>query len=81
MHVDLAAQVRTKNWSTSICTFPLLSHKHHLQTLSKTVAIGLQQFVGSTASESAEFCEMLNKFFDCLNTRCLGEGWRTSNSS
>jgi hypothetical protein len=49
------------------------------QTLSETVAIGLQQFVGEAASESAKFCRILNKFFDCLNTRCLGEGHRKRN--
>ena len=50
-----------------------------MQTLSETVTIGLEQFVGDTAIESATFCRMLNTFFDCLNTRSLCEGYRKRN--
>ena len=26
-------------------------------------------------NETARFCHMLDRFFDCLNTHSIGEGW------
>ena len=40
-----------------------------LQTLSTSVAKGLRMYGIEGSSETARFCEMLDRAFDCLNVR------------
>ena len=52
------------------------------QVLSSTVATALRQHhLNGEAEETAKFCEMVNKFFDCLNTRSTTEHTRKRNES
>jgi len=37
------------------------------------VAVALRQVMGDEASETSRLCEMMNKFFDCMNVRSLNE--------
>ena len=41
--------------------------------LSDSVAVALCQVMADEASEASKLCEMMNKFFDCLNVRSLTE--------
>ena len=44
------------------------------QVLSKTVALALRRFFpDGDAEQTAQFSEMVNKFFDCLNVRSTTE--------
>ena len=52
------------------------------QVLSSTVATALRRLhLNGEAEETAKFCEMVNKFFDCLNTRSTTEHTRKRNES
>ena len=56
--------------------------KVHLaaQALSNTVGTALcQHYLNGEGEETAKFCEMVNKFFDCLNTRSTTEHTRKQN--
>ena len=44
------------------------------QVLSKTMATILFKFYSPSTHETAKFCEMMDSFFDCLNTRSIDEG-------
>ena len=45
-----------------------------MQVLSSSVSVGFE-FIGKEEfEETAKFCKMFDKFFDCLNTRRSGEG-------
>ena len=44
------------------------------QVLSKTVSTVLQKFFGESSNATADFCENINKFFDCFNVRSPKEG-------
>ena len=43
------------------------------QVLSSTVAAVLKEFGSPDASETSNFCKMMDDFFDCLNVRSLKE--------
>ena len=44
------------------------------QVLSNTMALALRRFYADgDAEETARFCEMINKFFDCLNAQSTRE--------
>ena len=45
-----------------------------LQVLSRSVAHGLRVSLGIEAAGTARFCEMFDKFFDCLNVSNMVEG-------
>lgn len=50
------------------------------QTLSNTMCLALHRhYPEGDAEETARFCEMVNKFFDCLNTRSTTEHARKRN--
>ncbi len=50
------------------------------QVLSNTMALALQRFFpDGDAEQTARFCEMVNKFFDCLNVRSSTEHVRKRN--
>ena len=44
------------------------------QVLSKTMATVLREFSSTDALATAQFCEMIDSFFDCFNVRSLKEG-------
>lgn len=44
-----------------------------MQVLSNSVAKALQLEGRPDTTETARFCEIFNKFFDCLNVRCQEE--------
>ena len=45
-----------------------------MQVLSSSVSAGFE-FIGKEEfEETAKFCKIFDKFFDCLNTRRSGEG-------
>lgn len=51
-----------------------------MQVLSNSVSCGFKMMKNPEYDESARFCHMLNRFFDCLNTRHAGEGKWKQNS-
>ena len=44
------------------------------QVLSKTVAVILKNYYPEDTHETATLCDLMNTFFDCLNSRCQNEG-------
>ena len=51
------------------------------QVMSKTVSLALKRhYTTGEADETAELCEMINDFFDCLNVRSLHENERKRNA-
>ena len=44
-----------------------------LQVLSNSVSKALEIEGRQDTRETAEFCHIFNKFFDCLNVRCQAE--------
>jgi hypothetical protein len=50
-----------------------------VQVLSKSVAIALRETGNEEVTGTAEFCEMMNGFFDCTNVRSLTEYQRKKN--
>ena len=53
-------------------SYSIMRVKLAVQVLSDSVAVALRQVMGDEASES-KLCEMMNKFFDCLNVQSLTE--------
>jgi hypothetical protein len=51
-----------------------------VQVLSKSVAIALRESGKEDVTGTAQFCEMMNGFFDCTNVRSLTEHIRKNNS-
>ena len=51
-----------------------------VQVLSKSVAIALRETAKEDVTRTAEFCEMMNGFFDCTNARSLTEHVRRKNA-
>ena len=47
-----------------------------MQVLSASVSSAFQLLGGNEFEETARFCKMFDKFFDCSNTRHSGEGKR-----
>ena len=45
-----------------------------VQTLSKTISVALSTFETPESIATAEYCEIIDSFFDCLNLRSLTEG-------
>ena len=45
-----------------------------MQVLSKSVSCAFKLLKNEEYSEMSKFCEMFNRFFDCLNTRRAGKG-------
>jgi len=46
-----------------------------VQVLSNSVANGLSYFGDPDTKATENFCQTMDKFFDCLNVRCLN-AWR-----
>lgn len=43
------------------------------QVLTSTVADAIEMLHGEHTSETVQFIRHMDRFFDCLNVRCLGE--------
>ena len=56
--------------------YSVMTVRYATQVLSKTVAVAMRWFGGEDAMETAKFCEMMDSFFDCFNTRHLDESGR-----
>ena len=54
-------------------SYSVMRVKLAVQVLSDSVAVALRQVMGDEASETSKLCEMMNKFFDCMNVRSLNE--------
>ena len=51
------------------------------EIMSEKVACALERYVGPHTSETVKFIRIMNKFFDCMNTRNLSEAARTRNEN
>ena len=49
------------------------------QVLSRSVAVALEESGEEDVSGTAQFCRMMNDFFDCTNVRSLTEHTRKRN--
>ena len=56
--------------------FSVIIVKYAVQILSKTMSVALSTFETPESTATAEYCEMIDSFFDCLNVRSLTEGRR-----
>ena len=59
-----------------LTSYSKMTVKFAVQVLSETTARILQNFGTPETSETANYCQMLDKFFDCLNVRSLDEHQR-----
>ena len=65
-----------------LTSFSKMKVKLAAQTLSQTVAVALRRhYKEGEAEETAKLCEMINKFFDCLNVRSTTEHSKKRNPS
>ncbi len=64
----------------ALTSFSKMKVRLAVQVLSKSVAISLQETERDDVTGTAEFCDMMNKFFDCTNVRSLTEHVRKMNS-
>ena len=79
MRVDLAAQVSTVErilYSSQCSIYTLLP----LQVLSSSVANALRVTLKDKATQTANFCDIFDKFFDCLNVTNFDAGKRSRNA-
>ena len=53
----------------NLTPFSVMNVKLAAQVLSTSVSVALQTFAPPEALETAKFCEMMDKYFDCLNVR------------
>ena len=56
-----------------------IGHLIKLQVLSKTVASVMKAHSGPECRETSNFLHLMNRFFDCLNTRSIDEANRKRN--
>ena len=68
MRVDLAAQVCMVFNASSIYSIFIF------KVMSETVSKALRLTGGEEAAETAQFIEMVDKMFDCLNVSSLSKG-------
>ncbi len=61
-------------------SFTKMKVKLAVQVLCKSVAIFLRKTERDDVTGTAEFCDMINKLFDCTNVRPLTEHVRKMNS-
>ncbi len=64
----------------ALTSFSKMKVKLAVQVLSKSVAISLRETERDDVTGTAEFCDMMNNFFDCTNVRSLTEHVRKMNS-
>ena len=53
----------------NLTPFSVMNVKLAAQVLSTSVSVALQTFAPPETLETAKFCEMMDKYFDCLNVR------------
>ena len=53
----------------NLTPFYVMNVKLAAQVLSTSVSVALQTFAPPETLETAKFCEMMDKYFDCLNVR------------
>ena len=70
MKVNLAAQVCVYR----IYVYIVFHFQNILQVLSNSVSCAFEMLKKEEFLETAKFCHMFDRFFDCLNTRRVGEG-------
>ena len=63
-----------------LTSFSKMKVKLTVQVLSKSVAIALRETAKEDVTGTAEFCEMMNGFFDCTNVRSLTAHVRKKNA-
>ena len=64
-----------------ISSFGTMKRRFAEQVMSETVATALELNYGCHITETVNFIRHVNKFFDCLNTRNLGEAACTKNAN
>lgn len=52
-----------------------------VQVLSDSVAVALHQLMEDEASDTSKLCEMMSKFFDCLDVRSVTEHKHRNNAN
>ena len=62
-------------------SYSVMKVKLAVQVLSDSMAVALRQLVGDEASETIKLCEMVNKFFDCMNVRSVTEHRHKNNAN
>ena len=74
MQTGLKIIPKLSNDHINLTPYSLMTVRLAAQVLSKTMATVLSKFYPSSSHETAKFCEMIDSFFDCLNTRSITEG-------
>lgn len=71
---------RTKltNEHISLTSHSMMNVRLAAQVLSRSVGLVIQNYGGDESSETAKFILLMDRFFDCLNTRSLDEHIVTS---
>ena len=57
-----------------LTTFSVMRVSYAVQVLSRSMATVLREFGGAEASETGHYCELMDRFFDCVNVRSIREG-------
>jgi hypothetical protein len=65
----------------NVSSFGAMKVRLAAQVLSSTVANALELMYDSRVQETVKFIRHMDKFFDCLNSRNLGEGYRKRNDN
>ena len=76
-HEDLENELKIlpkiSNEHVYLNSYSVMTVKYAVHVLSKTMFIALSQYGSPDASETVQFCYMINHFFDCLNVRSTTE--------
>ena len=54
-------------------SYSVMTVKLAVQVLSNSMSVALREFGPKAALETAKYCNYWDKYFDCLNVRCLEE--------
>ena len=66
---DLKWLPKLRDTHFSLTAYPVMNVKLAVQLLSSSVGNILKEFCPPEASSTAEFCTLMNTFFDCRNIR------------
>ena len=67
---------RITNDHINLTPYSLMTVKLAAQVLGKSMSIALSEFESPDTEQTAIYCDMIDSFFDCLNTRSLNEAGR-----